>query len=539
MTTGHSLDPRRSERGIALVLSLFLMMAMSIVAASLMFMSQTETYSSMNYRLMSQARYGAEAGISKAANYLMFSYAAPQTGGGDPLAAYVYSGVSPVTWGGNPVVLSANPAVPSNYPVAAVQAAFSAAAGGTLSMAGTNVNYQPYATLMSMRQVNVYGGGVATIQTWQVVSDGVVSLGRTAKVEVTATIESVPTPAGMYAAFATDGGCGALTFSGNMAVDSYDSSTYNAGLGGQPTAANGQLTASGGNVGTNGNLGFSGSAVIDGTLSTPRIGIGACSQGNVDALTASGAATLCPNPNATCTNGTIQPNSTVQLPQAWQVPTPPAPSPMPPTSTVSIDHNTACSDLGLASTVQPAGTAYCTFVNGHGNVNDVLTVVPNGATIAWGNVTVGSKIDLVLQGGQYNVNSIAFTANSSSTIGTVAGTGPVVMNVAGVGIDPSSGYVVDFGGGALMNSTFDPSLFQIEYAGTGQLQMRGNSTASAMVMAPNAAATLVGTADFYGAMVAKTFNVTGNVNMHYDRHLASNFYFAGSPMLSSFSWKRF
>jgi type II secretory pathway component PulK len=49
------------EQGIALVLSLFLIAAMSVIAASLMLLSQTETYSSMNYRLMSQARYGAES----------------------------------------------------------------------------------------------------------------------------------------------------------------------------------------------------------------------------------------------------------------------------------------------------------------------------------------------------------------------------------------------------------------------------------------------------------------------------------------------
>ena len=35
-----------------------------------MFLSQTETYASMNYKMMSQARYGAEAGVEKAANFL-------------------------------------------------------------------------------------------------------------------------------------------------------------------------------------------------------------------------------------------------------------------------------------------------------------------------------------------------------------------------------------------------------------------------------------------------------------------------------------
>ena len=48
-----------------------------------MFLSQTETYASMNYRMMSQARYAAEAGIQKAANYLLNTYAVPG-GAGDP-----------------------------------------------------------------------------------------------------------------------------------------------------------------------------------------------------------------------------------------------------------------------------------------------------------------------------------------------------------------------------------------------------------------------------------------------------------------------
>ena len=76
-----------NEKGIALVLSLFLMTAMSVIAASLMFLSQTETYSSMNYRLMSQARYGAESGLQKAANFILYpaTYVPPRTGGADPM----------------------------------------------------------------------------------------------------------------------------------------------------------------------------------------------------------------------------------------------------------------------------------------------------------------------------------------------------------------------------------------------------------------------------------------------------------------------
>ena len=271
-----------NEKGIALVLSLFLLSAMSVIAASLMFLSQTETYSSMNYRLMSQARYGAESGIQRAANHILYTYVAPVTGGADPIANYNIT-VSPVrcTNGcpnvGQPVVLSANAAVPSNYPNAAVQAAFLAAVAGTLPAGNTTVTYAPYATLLSMQQINVYGGGVQTLQTWQLTSTGSITVGKTAQVEVSAVLETPKIPAQMYAAFGTNPGCGSLNFHGNQTqTDSYDSGAL---VGGNPVISN-----SGGNVGTNGNLDEAGGADIYGTLSSPRVGVGACSAGNVSAL---------------------------------------------------------------------------------------------------------------------------------------------------------------------------------------------------------------------------------------------------------------
>src|SRR5678816_130607 len=95
----------RNERGVALILTLFLVSALSVIAGSLMFLSQTETYASMNYRMMSQARYGAEAGVEKAANFLFdpSKYQKPGTVAGDPLTNFDYSG-SPVKYNGQPVV---------------------------------------------------------------------------------------------------------------------------------------------------------------------------------------------------------------------------------------------------------------------------------------------------------------------------------------------------------------------------------------------------------------------------------------------------
>ena len=146
---------------MALVLSLFLTTVLSVLAASLMFLSQTETYSSQNYRSMSQARYGAESGVHKAVNHLLNSYT-PPGGAGDPLGNYNMA-VSPVTYNNQPVVLSALGSVAANYPAAAVQNAFNDAAHGSMTMGGVPVQYGASATLSSMRQVNEYGTGTASI----------------------------------------------------------------------------------------------------------------------------------------------------------------------------------------------------------------------------------------------------------------------------------------------------------------------------------------------------------------------------------------
>jgi Tfp pilus assembly protein PilX len=159
------------ERGIALVLALFLISAMSVLAASLMFLSQTETYASTNYRMMSQARYAGEAAVQKAADFILdgAQYVVPAPGAGiDPLANFDRSG-SPVKCAGGgctvgqPIVLSAVPSVASNYPAASVQTAFAAAGTNTLSVGPTSVRYGAYAKLLSMQQFESYGGTPSVI----------------------------------------------------------------------------------------------------------------------------------------------------------------------------------------------------------------------------------------------------------------------------------------------------------------------------------------------------------------------------------------
>jgi len=61
----------RSESGVALFLTLILVSTLSVLTVSMMFLAQSESFASSNYRLMTQSRYGAEAGVQKAADYIL------------------------------------------------------------------------------------------------------------------------------------------------------------------------------------------------------------------------------------------------------------------------------------------------------------------------------------------------------------------------------------------------------------------------------------------------------------------------------------
>ena len=320
------------ERGIALVLALFLMSALSVLGASLMFLSQTETYASMNYRMMSQARYAAEAGIQKASNFLLDPNQFPTPTVADVLGPGCVRTVSPVTCGGQEVILSASASKASTYPVMAVRTAFNAAGQGTLVSGNLTLTFGSYARLLNVQTFQAYGGGQGVTETWEVVADGGLAGSPKATVEVLALIETPKVPASSYAAFATDIMCGALSVSGSVDVKSYDSSQLTGGTAPDPT--HGGETSAGGDVGTNGNLTITGSAEVGGKLFTPRTGIGACTNGAngaIDGLTEGGHASV---------DGGM-----VKLPAALVYPTPQLPGPSP---LLDVSGNAVtCAGLGL------------------------------------------------------------------------------------------------------------------------------------------------------------------------------------------------
>jgi Tfp pilus assembly protein PilX len=507
---------KQREKGIALIITLILVLVMSVMAVSLMFVSQTETWSSLNYRLTSQARDGAEAGVNSAANFLMNMYTPPAPGSStDPLTGYNYTSVYPVQVGaanmsGHDVYLSANTSVQAGtYPVSAVQDAFntSGRGKGSFTSGNTTINYATYAKLLSMTKLNsAVSGSQAVVQTWEVTSDGTIAGIRPAKVEVSAILERTIVPTFLYAAFASNSGCSALTFGGGGTTDSYDSSTY--GGSGTPT-----ISLSSGNVGTNGNLSTSGNpTTINGNLSTPRTGVGSCSSSNVTAWTGS--------------SGHVT-GSIIELPQPVVYPTPPAPSPAPPTTSATLN-NSAANCTGIVG---------CTYSGGDFYLAPGTCPPSSLGPGLYGNITVKGNVHLTGGSGGvtgcYNFNSL--TENGGGTL--YIDSGPVILDLAGTGQTTP----LDLTGGGLVNTVtpaYDPMSFQILYAGTGNIKLAGNSSAIGVMYAPNASYSLTGGSAWYGALIGASLTDMGGTAIHYDRRLQVEDYVPGSWMLESFSWKK-
>jgi len=514
------------------------MAALSALAVSMMFLSQTETASSRNYRTMSQARYAGEAGVHKAINYLnstdytgvALAYASfgltrsPVTcvsGCASTTAGTCDASTVALAVSTGCVVLTANyNGLASNYPDATVRDGFTSAAQGLLAVNGagstTNgalgtVSFGTAAILMSMRSYTGYGAATLTAQTWQIVSGG--KAGPTtsvATVEVLSTFEKTVVPAETFAVFATDPGCGAITYQGSGKTDSYNSGNA-LGPDGKPVTAD-----SGGSVGTNGNLSLGGTVDIYGDLSTPRTGVGSCNEGAVTALSESGSADL---------HG-----ETIHLPQAKSYPNPVIPNPgtVPDLDLSSIGNLADC-------TAKMAGFNW-TCAPGSAPYNGFWVIAPTtGNTLNCNRLSIGSNTKIVIGGGSTTniiVNANSFDTHGNSSLAITNGT--TTINLRGTGVDP----VMDMQGN-FSTTAFDPSKLQIMYAGTGTLKLRGNNELAATIYAPSSYVDMSSSYDVYGSILAGRYSNSGGATVHYDTALASKYFTLSNPFMSTFTWKKY
>jgi Tfp pilus assembly protein PilX len=529
---------RSNQKGVALIFALIFILVLSITAASLMFLSQSETWSSMNYRLMTESRYGAEAGLHAAANYLMNTYPQPGVSVTDPLTAYNLT-VSPVTLlaGGNPIALGPTMnGISANYPIALTLTNFNTASQGSLTAGNNTVSYSVSAELLSMRQVrecqNLQN---LTAQLWKLTSHGDIGVAttavRNAEVEVSALLESHVVPCYNYAGFATGNGCGSISFNGGGTIDSYNSTPGIMTLsGGNPVTQTYE-----GNLGSNGNVNTAANTTVNGTFASPDTGVGACGGGGgVDALSGNTTAVTGCSTATTC----IPAPGLVKLPQTVTLVTPQIPTTVPPPS-----QNLGNGDVPL--TLTPC-TGVCP-ANGanNGNYGDIV--------ISGGTSNIATFVPAVVGGtcvpGIYYVNSISLAGNASIAVGPCPGTGPgsnppvpaayvpIIINVVGNGQTTP----LDIGGNGIANSTFNSTLLQIQYAGTGAIKLHGNGSSSAVLYAPNSPITFTGNAQWYGSVIGNTIQSNGgaSVSIHYDRALQQNLMTVGNWTLDTFTWSKY
>ena len=69
--------PRRHENGVALIIAILSVAVISLLAAGVVFSTQTEIWTTSNYRQVTQARYVAEAGAQQAANWIVHNWTPP------------------------------------------------------------------------------------------------------------------------------------------------------------------------------------------------------------------------------------------------------------------------------------------------------------------------------------------------------------------------------------------------------------------------------------------------------------------------------
>jgi len=115
---------------------------------------------------------------------------------------------------------------------------------------------------------------------------------------------------------------------------------------------------------------------------------------------------------------------------------------------------------------------------------------------------------------------------------------PIILNIPDVN---NSGSPITIGGGSVANSSLNPAFLQIQYAGTGSINIHGGSTAAAVLFAPNASVTLNGAnSDWYGSLIASTLTLNGNgASVHYDRRLSNTVATLGNWTMDTFTWSKY
>lgn len=535
-----------------MIIALLTILIVSTLAAGLMFTTQSEIWTTSNYRAVTEARYAAEAGVQRATYFLSSKWAAPASPTLSTTAtfnltdlpvSYYKSGstscaATPAT---NCVVLappSTNtsgiaapiPGITDTYSTidAAMDTNFNAALNSTTSpfpgIAGSP-NYTVAAQLLSAS----YDSQAGWITSWKIISQGSVNGVRQAKVQVVATVSnklvtsststSVAVPAFKFGAWANSTACSAIQLSGGSNTESYNSTT-------QVGVASPTLTTGGGDIATLGNVYMHNSAMVYGNIFAPNYNLGdpnASTNGtstyypygvsggptwpywNSNSATPESCSATWPyavnmdNSGGTgfgCSSSSCVDKAS-KLPTGYTTPYPTAAMP----SGAPTTNNTSACSLG----------SECTGNFGSGS----LTFPPSNTS--YGAVTLASNDDFYFSAGNYYFDTLTVTASARIHLTSA----PVVIYILN---GANAAQPLNFTGGNQTNQGGNPNNLTFVYNGTQQVHVGSISSNAvfATFYAPNANITFDGNGNIFGAVIGNTVAITGGGHINYDTNLANS-----------------
>jgi len=450
-----------AEKGSALIFALLAILVLTVLGATVMFTSQSQTWTSLNYRQTAQARYAAEAGVQATINWLSNStgtnaYVPPTMASsytGFTVTAYPVtcaaagSGCSSTT---APVTLSSTSSGNSNYPDGGTAAGNFVTAMGNGTVPGVSgASYATTATLLRMPPATATVSWLTgpAVQTWQITSTGTVKGVTTSTVQVVETFDRYTSPVFTNGLETTSNACGSITFtSPGSYTDSYNSNLNN---GAYSSTLNSQ--ASGGNIQTNGNVYLGAGVTVNGTITAENTIVATsnqagtspnppCLNGVTNKSGYGATATAGPPPKPAFDQGTFKEPASLVAKLPWGCTAQPCyPPPVviagvtEPNITTAQNINSQCASMTGCST----GAAVNVY-DGNGSNHSGSTISANVYTLApgsYGNLVIGNTssnpadVTVVhVSAGTYNINSIDM---GSSDAQVVVDSGPVVFNMVG------------------------------------------------------------------------------------------------------------
>jgi hypothetical protein len=493
---GHEAD---SERGMALVFALLGVTLISMLAASLLFVTSAGTFGSLAFKSQMQASFAANTGAQKALDWIRTYYAPnwiDSSTGISGTASYVTT-VQPPTYNGHPVTLGGSS---PNFPDTTVKSNFaslSTSPNNQITMGNATASYTLIASLLTHDRYTGMDGIARISERWKVSITGTVAgpLGDST-VQETVIIERMFIPTYKDA---IRGQCN-VSLGGDITTDSYFSSSGGYGGGNLFTGAAAQAS-----VGSNSFIQDTGNAgTINGNAYYGNT-VGSCS----------GAASF-NHPN-------------VVLGQILQVPGVPFPAITPAFTDTT---NSGTSDCGSSVNLSPNGLATGP-TSASPPLPDLATPTTGGHyrnCSAGGHDTVTLCVPDPSAGTQYFFfNKLSLGAQSTLQVMHRNGSGGCNTTVACSSTSPCApvriyvNQTLSLGGGGVAGMVpNNPPGFEVLYSGTADASFTGNSDFYGTIYAPNASLELKGGAVVYGAVSAKNVTDSGNVTVHYDLTLQTS-----------------